>query len=311
LARYWWIAGLAIVSMVLAVAGGIRQPLACATIGLSAAIIAASILAVRVKRISRGAGLAHVGVAITLIGILFSSLASQAVYVSFQQGERQQVLGTNFTYLGTRLAAEGHGFYQSFSLAGEANTVLESFTKLNKEGHPAAREPGIYRMLSADIYLAPAMQQEESLHKEMTLLKGEQKQEEAVAVKLIRYGMGGSGASGDVRVYALLEVTHDGNAEEAKPELISRNGQMIPVPFKVFGHYELIVTAINMGDGTVTVGIKDLAAPPEQARIDVEISRKPLINLVWLGTVLITIGTISAGISRRKLCIADKKTASF
>ena len=310
-ARYWWIAGLAIGSMVLAVAGGIRQPVAFVTIGLSAAIIAASILAVRVKRISRGAGLAHVGVAITLIGILFSSLANQAVYVSFRQGESQQVLGTNFTYLGTRPDTDEQGFYQSFKLTGEANTVLEAYTKLNKEGRPAAREPGIYRMLSADIYLAPAMQQEESPLKEMTLSKGEQKQEEGLEVKLTRYGMGGSGASGDVRVYALLEVTKDGNVEEAKPELISRNGQMIPVPFKVFSHYELTVTALKMGDGSVTIGIKDLTAPPEQSRVDAEISRKPLINLVWLGTVLITIGTIWASVSRRKSCMTDNEATSF
>jgi len=309
-ARYWWIAGLAIVSMVLAVAGGIRQPVALVTIGLSAAIIAASIVAVRVKRISRGAGLAHVGVAITLIGILFSSLANQSVYVSFRQGESQQVLGTNFTYLGTRPDIDEQGFYQSFKLTGEANTVLEPYTKLNKEGRPAAREPGIYRMLSADIYLAPAMQQEESPLKEMTLSKGEQKQEEGLEVKLTRYGMGGSGASGDVRVYALLEVTKDGNVEEAKPELISRNSQMIPVPFKVFSHFELTVTALKMGDGSVTIGIKDLTASPEQSRVDAEISRKPLINLVWLGTVLITIGTIWASVSRRKSCMTDKEAAS-
>ncbi|WP_094605736.1 hypothetical protein SPSIL_006260 [Sporomusa silvacetica DSM 10669] len=309
-ARYWWIVVVAIVSIIIAVAGGICQPVALMTIGLSVAIIAASIVAVRAKKIRRGAGLTHVGVALTLIGILFSSLANQAVYVSFQQGESKQVLGTDFSYLGMRPDTEEQGFYQSFKLTGEANTVLEPYTKLNKEGRPAAREPGIYRMLSADIYLAPTMQQTESPHKEMTLGKGEQKQEDALTVKLIRYGMSGSGASGDVRVYTLLEATQDGKAEEAKPELISRNGQMIPVPFKVFGHYELIVTAINMGDGTVTVGIKDLAAPPEQSRLDVEISRKPLINLVWLGTFLIMIGTISAGVSRRKFCITDKKAAS-
>lgn len=309
-ARYWWIVGLAVIAMVLAVVGGIHQPVACVTIGLAAAIIAASIVAVISKKISHSAGLTHVGLAITLIGILFSSLVNQSVYVGFQQGESQQVLGTDFTYLGTRSETEEQGFYQSFSLKGEANTMLEPFTKLNKEGRPAAREPGIYRMLAADIYLAPVMQQEESPLKKMILHKGEQKQEDTLAVKLSRYGMGGSGASGDIRVYALLEVTQDGNTEEARPELISRNGQMIPAPFKVFGHYELLVTAVNMGDGTVTVEIKDLAAPPEQPRVDVEISRKPLINLVWLGTVLITIGTIWAGVSHRKTCMTDKEAAS-
>ncbi|SDD56752.1 hypothetical protein SPACI_052480 [Sporomusa acidovorans DSM 3132] len=296
-ARYRWIAGIAVIAVGLAAAGGIRQLIALVTVGLAAAIVVVSIVAVRNKKMSHGAGLTHIGLAITLIGILFSSLASQSVYVSFQQGESQEVFGTNFTYTGTRLDPEGQGFYQSFSLAGEANTVLEPYTKLNKEGRPAAREPGIYRMAAADIYLAPAMQQEEISSKEMTLHKEEQKQEAGLTVKFIRYGMSGNGTGGDVRVYALLAVTKDGNTEEARPELLSRNGQMIPAPFKVFGQYELRLTAVSMKDGTATVGIKDLTAPPEQPRIDVEISRKPLINLVWLGTVFITVGTIWAGVN--------------
>lgn len=299
LACYWWLAVPALGSIVPAVAAGIRQPVALVTIGLSAAAIAASILAIRTGRMSRAAGLTHAGVAMALIGILFSSLASQSVYASFQQGESQPVMGSDFTYQGTRQDPSGQGFYQSFTLTGEANAIVEPYTKLNKEGRPAAREPGIHRLLAADIYIAPAMQQEESLLTEMTLRKGEQKQADALSVKLSRYGMGGSGASGDVRVYALLEVSRDGSVAEARPELIARNGQMIPVPFKVFGHYELLVTAVNLGNETVTIGIRNLAAPPKTPRVDVEISRKPLINLVWLGTVFMTIGTVQAGMGRR------------
>lgn len=310
-ARYWWIAGIGAIAMGLAAAGGIRQPVALVTAGLATAIVAASLAAVKNKKIGYGAGFTHIGLAITLIGILFSSLASQSIYVSLQQGESQEAFGSTFTYTGTRLDTEGQGFYQSFTLTGQANTVLEPYTKLNKEGRPAAHEPGIYRMPAADIYLAPAMHQEENPAKEVTLHKGEQKQEEALTIKFIRYGMGGSGASGDVRVYALLEVTQDGNTEEARPELLSRNGQMIAAPLQVFGHYELSLTAVSMKDGTVTLGIRDLTAPPALPRVDVEISRKPLINLVWLGTIFITIGTIWSGVARRKLYRTEKEMASL
>lgn len=308
--RYWWIVGIVVVAAGLAAVGGIRQLLALMTVGLAAAVIAANLVAVSNKKMSHGAGLTHIGLAITLIGILFSSLASQSVYVSFQQGESQAVLGANFTYAGTRLDPEGQGYYQSFTLTGEANTVLEAYTKLNKEGRPAAHEPGIYRMPAADIYLAPAMHQEENPPQEMTLHKGEQQQENNLTVKFIRYGMSGNGPGGDVRVYALLAVTKDGDTEEARPELLSRNGQVTSAPFKVFGQYEISLTAVSMKDGTATISVKDLTVPPEQPRIDVEISRKPLINLVWLGTVFITIGTIWSGVNRRKLGMADKETAS-
>lgn len=301
--RYWWLAALAFGFMGVAAISGIHQLFALVAAGGAAAATAGSLLALKVKRISMSGAVAHAGTAIALIGILFSSLNSQSVYTSFQTGESQQVLGTKFTYLGTR--TEAGGIYQTFQLEGYPNTVLEPYTKLNKDGRPAVHEPGIYRGIAADLYVAPSMQQEEKPIKEITLRKGEEKQEDSLSIKLIRYGMGGSGASGDIRVYVLLEVSQNGSVAEAKPELISRNGQMLPLPFKVFDRYELMVTAVNLGAETISIGVKDLAAPSELPRIDVEITQKPLINLVWLGTVLVTAGVIWAGVGYRKKHTAE------
>lgn len=296
--QYWWMGALALGFIIIAAFSGIRQPFALLAAGGAAAAIAGSLLALKLKRIRASAAIAHAGTAVALIGILFSSLNSQSIYTSFQTGESQQVLGANFTYLGTR--TEAGGIYQTFRLEGYPNTVLEPYTKLNKDGRPAVHEPGIYRGIAADLYVAPSMEHEENPTKEITLRKGEEKQADSLSIKLIRYGMGGSGASGDIRVYVLLEVSQNGSITEAKPELISRNGQMLPLPFKVFDRYELIVAAVNLGAETISIGVKDLAAPAEQPRIDVEITEKPLINLVWLGTVLVSVGVAWAGVGRRK-----------
>jgi cytochrome c-type biogenesis protein CcmF len=297
---YWWLVVVGFAAAISALWVGIHHPLALATVGLSVAAITASLLAIRNRVLHWPAGLTHVGVAVALIGILVSSIASQSVFTSFEQGESQQVLGSKITYLGNRLEPTGQGFYQSFRLEGVANAVLEPFTKLNKEGRPAAREPGIYRGLAADIYLAPLIQQASNPIKEFTLRKGEQTQEQTLTVKLLRFGMAGNDPSGDIRVYALLEIAKDGNVQEARPELISRNGQIVPVPFKVFDHYEILLNAVSLKEGTVGLGLNDLSAPPQPQRVDVEVSRKPLINLVWLGTIFMTIGTFWSGVIRSR-----------
>ncbi len=299
------LAGVAI--MPVSFAAGIHQPVALVTVGLSFAALIGSLAAtVRHNSLTWPAVLAHTGAAAVLIGIVFSSMASQSVVISLDTRESRQALDVEITYLGSRPAVDRQGFYQSFRLAGAVNNEVDSFTKLNKEGLPAAREPAIFRGLSGDIYVAPVLLQEDRPLAELTLHKGEQSQAASMMVKLIRLGMSGSGASGDVRVYALLETSKDREVQEAKPELVFHNGQIVPVPFKVFNQYEILLTAVSIGESSATIELRDLSALPRDQRIDVEISRKPLIGLVWLGTVLITAGTAWAACNRRTICPPQK-----
>ncbi|MGL5514027.1 MAG: hypothetical protein ACRDBM_12430, partial [Sporomusa sp.] len=295
LKRYWWLVVIGHVAAVVAFRAGIHHLIAVVTVGLAVAALAASLIAIRTRGLNGPAGLTHVGVAAALIGIVFSSMASQSIFINFEKGESQEVLGAKLTYTGVRTTIDNAGFYHRFTLEEPAKTVVEAFTKLKKEGRHAAHEPGIYRGLDADIYLAPVAQHEENQIKEMMFTKDQQIEQDGLTIKLVGYGMGDNSSSGDIRVYALLEVTKDGKLEQARPELISRNGQMIPVPVKVFEQYEFYLTAINLGQRIVGIGISDLAAQFEQNRVDVEVSRKPLINLVWLGTFLMTVGTVWAG----------------
>lgn len=167
--------------------------MAAAAAALSVTALVVSLYAVLTKKLTRAAGFTHAGVGIALVGILFSSVASQSHHVRFEKGDSQQVFGAKLTYLGARPAEKEAGFYQSFKLEGMVDTVLEPFTKLNKEGHPAAREPGIHRGLAGDLYLAPVMEHETNPAQEFNLQKGEEAQAGALAFKLIRYGMAGGG----------------------------------------------------------------------------------------------------------------------
>lgn len=198
--RRWWLLPIVLAGGAWAMTSHISTPAAVVTAGLAAAALAATGLAVREKRLSRPAGLTHAGVAAALIGILFSSLAGQSVLVTFAAGQRQEVLGTGLTYLGKQAAEDGRGFYQEFKLDEPSNAVIQAYTKQNKAGRVAAREPGIYRGLTADLYAAPLMR----------------------------------------------------------------------------------------------------ATSPKPEKVQVEISRKPLINLVWLGACLIVLGTGWAAFIRRR-----------
>jgi cytochrome c-type biogenesis protein CcmF len=102
---------------------------------------------------------------------------------------------------------------------------------------------------------------------------------------------GDKSSQSTAKAYALLEVTQeDGTVQSVKPGLVSQNEQVTPIPVKAFNRYEITLTAININDGKAGIILRDLTPPPKPDRVEVEISRKPLIGLVWLGAILITFG---------------------
>jgi cytochrome c-type biogenesis protein CcmF len=294
---YWWVVILAFAGIALAVSYGIRQPLIVLVIALGASSLVINAVASVKHNITWQAGVTHAGVALTLVGIMVSSAASQSQMVSFEPGQSQVVLGQKVTYLGKE-AAPG-GFYQSFAVAGDDKAVLKALTKFNKEGNPAAREPGIYRTLSADLYVAPVTKKEKGGGKEFIIRKGEQTVQQGLQFKLLRIGMnGGKGSNEEIRILAALEVTKDGKMEAVNVELLFRGGQGLGIPVQVFDNYEVLLNGVNPNEGAVNLSVRNVTDNGQPEQVDVDISRKPLINLVWLGTALITFGTVWAGCKR-------------
>jgi len=275
---------------------GIRSFFAVLTVGGSIAAIVTTGFAIRSKVLSVQAGLTHIGVFIALIGIMFSSLASQSTIISFEPEIRHEAFGKGITFLGKQTDVDGKSFYQKFQLENPIDTMICSRTKENETGGPSVQEPGIYHGLTADIYLAPLMKQQP--YPELKVHKGEQISWDNLKIKFIRFSMNNSSNSEDIKVSALLEIDTDGMLQEIKPELISHNGQLIPAPLIAFNRYEISLISINIVEGLALISVHDLQPPPPET-VEVEVSYKPLINFLWLGTIIIVTSTAWSAIKRK------------
>lgn len=266
---------------------GVLPPVA---VGLAAAAGAASVLALRHGLINQPAGITHIGFAVALIGIVVSSCGSQSTTLSLTVGAPQQVYGTDITYLGEQVQSDGRGLWQNFRLGDAA---VQPYTKL-KDGQPVAREPGILHGLLADLYIAPLAKQQADPYQQLVLHKRETVKAGDLTVNWRDLTMTSAGFGGDIRVAAALTVTVAGSSQAITAELVGRNGQFAAVPVEALERYELVLTAVNTREDRVEIGVRDMLAPPPPPRIDVEVSRKPLINLVWLGALLVTGGLVWA-----------------
>ena len=299
LRRYRWLLVMALAVTIPAFTLGIRNPFALITASAALAAIGSTVIALQARTLSWQAGVTHIGLAMTLTGIVFSSLTAQSVMIDFELGQRQALFGQGITYLGKKTDIGKNAFYHEFKLDDPANALLLPYTKLDAAGDPIVHEPGIYRGLTADIYLTPILQSETL--PELQLHKGETLTAEDLDIRFIRFTMN-SGVNGEIRAAAILQVTKDGSVQEVRPELVSQSGQrqLLRVPVVAFNSCEITLISLNSKDGVVGITLRNLALKSEPETLVAEISRKPLMNLVWLGTFLVTLGTVWATVARSR-----------
>lgn len=296
LKKYWWLLVIGHAGLLLSIWFGMRNIMIMTVLSLALTALLINLGGTR-RGLTWVGGVTHAGIAVMIIGIIASSAYSRTEVLNFAPGQTHFVFGKKITYTGIEPAADGKGFFQSFQI--ENQDMVRAFTKLNWEGRPAAREPGIHRELGADLYFAPVTKEENTAGKEIILVKGEEKSEDGLTIKFSRFGMVGNDPQ-TMRVYALLEVVKGGRTEEIKPELVYVNGHFQPLPVKAFGEYEIALHAVNTAEGKIRVAVQNLASIGKPDAITVEISHKPLINFVWLGATVIALGTLWAGWNRAR-----------
>jgi cytochrome c-type biogenesis protein CcmF len=120
-------------------------------------------------------------------------------------------------------------------------------------------------------------------------------------------GQHGEQAEGGLRVAAQLEISANGATSTIEPAVEHTQdaaGETIrtPVPASITYNsqtYQVQLDRILADQGAVAISIPGLIdRSPEKLVLD--ISRKPLINLVWVGAVLIMIGSLVTFIRRRE-----------
>jgi cytochrome c-type biogenesis protein CcmF len=293
LKQYWWLGVIGLLSVALPFKLGLYQPILVITIVFSiTALIMNSVMVRGNEKLSWSAAITHAGLAMMVLGIVISSAANKSTMETLDLQQSKQILGSEITYMGIEEANDGSGFYQKFTVRHQEieSSVIQAFTKYNKEGHPSAREPGIDRRLLADLYVAPVMKHEDHTGTEIRLGTGEGRQQDDVTINFISWKMIPGTTGQEMKVQTLFEVIKDGKKEEIQPELVYKKGMVTSAPVEAFSQYEIMINGVNPRDGTISIDFTDRATNSKSDSIEVEISYKPLINLVWLGAILITLG---------------------
>jgi len=301
------IAGVAIT--VLAVGLGVREPFHILLVLLAASALFANlhktIDLVRGGSLGRAGGyLSHVGVGIMLIGVLASSAYDRSTKVTLEQGVPQLVDGLTLTF--NRFVPRQGRQKESMEVqvaTADGKTFL-AYPKLfvNDRTRQLMPNPDIRRELLQDLYFSPIQYepgQPPGIERRLVLSGGETAQVGDLEVRFlgldmaeIRRQMPALSRGGPMTLTANLEIIRDG---EATPIQAAYNflggGRVVTPPVDLPGGGLIAMTGIRPANGKVQLDLAGLgSSPAEPARLSLDLTRKPLIRLVWYGLYVILIG---------------------
>jgi cytochrome c-type biogenesis protein CcmF len=274
------------------------------------------------KKITLSAGaIAHLGVGLMFVGIIYSSVYDRSEKVQLVQGTPQTTLGYDLHFNGPEFYQEPRGVRLDLPVGvKKGSTEFIARPDIRAENNPNGQgrrfsRPHIRRGIVSDLYISPVDfipggENNPSSGKQLALKKGEKIQFLDYEITFLNFdvsGMMSQQEGQDVSVGADLLVSHKGGNPTAVKPIISKGKEgWAASPVKLPGPVEAYVTLVQIqaSEGSIVLdyqGPVDVAKEsPEKTppAFIAEVSKKPGMTVLWLGTFLILLGG-SIGVARR------------
>ncbi|MFY9825359.1 MAG: cytochrome c-type biogenesis CcmF C-terminal domain-containing protein [Thermoanaerobaculia bacterium] len=263
----------------------------------------------------RGAGgyLAHVGVGVILLGIIASSGYDESTKVTLVQNVPHQVGDVTLTF---KRFIPRHGFEKermevAVARAGKKPFMVYPKLFMNLRTKQVMANPDIRSTPFQDLYVSPI--DFDPGQPRLQLAKGGSGKIGDMEVKFTGFNlevqgnaMAAMAAGKPMTIGARLAVTRGGQTVELQPlyKLNPASGQVETPPVELPGGGALAISGINATNGAVQLEAAGVASP---MKLSVDVTRKPLIQLVWFGLYVVILGGVLATAQRlREIRIRER-----
>lgn len=267
-----------------------------------------------------GAYIAHIGIAVFLIGVVASGAYSDQKQVDLVKGESLNVLGHDLTFLGYEPIDNGkkYAFNVEINKNGSSR-VAKPIMFIAEFNNSLMREPDILVGLTKDFYVTPVGYEDgtEENHNHgsvLALTKGETVDYNGMKItfesfEMPKDGMAAMSAGSEFKIGALIKINDNGKEYSLKPAIVIQGDGRKSEP-AVLTDKGLTFELSNMeaGSGKIELTITDSNEQNQQEQtsiakkevLTVEASIKPFISLVWIGVILMVAGFSVAAFRRSK-----------
>lgn len=261
-----------------------------------------------------GAYISHSGIALLMLGVIFTSRYSETQHVRLVQGKPADVFGYTITYNGMerieqeKLDREKYRHNVTMVKGGSRYDVAPiTFLSDYNKRESAFMEPGILYRPTKDIYLSPKAVDYDGGDPKVTLRKGESVPipfDSSIVVRFEKFDMGRAAAEG--MQGAVVEVIRGDSSSYLTSYLSIGSGQYLPVNIPGtdinVGFYALNADRENLSNSEAMLVFSSQShpAPPSIPALTLDVSVKPFISLVWVGVVVMVGGFLFSIFRRRR-----------
>ena len=173
---------------------------------------------------------------------------------------------------------------------------------MNDRTRQVMANPDIRSTPFQDLYVSPI--DFDPGQPQVQLAKGESGQIGGMDIRFVGFDLNAQGnamaqmaAGGMVTIGTEVEITRNGRPVTLKPiyRLNPANGAVDTPPMDLPGGGAIFVSGINASEGAVQFQVTGISNP---AKLSIDVTRKPLIQLVWYGLYLVLIGGAVATFNR-------------
>ena len=320
LRRLLWPGVAALVVSAAAVVWAVRQPLHLLFVFLATLALGTNLAKTVAKAragglASAGGYLAHVGVGVILLGILASSAYDHGEKVTLTFEQPQQVGDLTLTFSGYLPRTERQREGMEIQVKNAKGEVFYAYPRLfvNDRTRQLMVHPHVQKMALMDFYVSPIEYdpgQPGGGQRTVELKKGGRAVIGDTEVDFRGFDLQAEGnamaqmqSGGPMTVGAALAVRRGGVEQEARPLYrFAPDGRVESPPFALAGGGSVMLTGINASEGAVKLEFAGLGggSPGVPPRLSIDVTRKPLIRLVWYGLYLVLAGGLAAALSRRR-----------
>ncbi len=277
-----------ILTLAVAIAG-VRDPMPVAVV-FAAAFGLASNATVTWQGFRRGwkhgvAFLGHAGASVLLIGVVASSSYGLKAQLQLPKGEERQAIGYRLRFEGLVTGPEGKDRVRIAVLGSERRFEAMPALYWSEFNQGYMKKPHIERFLTHDVYISPLEMVGGQRAAGIWFRKGETRKIGQVTYTFVDFDR----QMGEVvRVAARLRAEIGGRTVPVRPvlEMDMTSGVPNRIPDYLPGGASVQIAAVDPNEGRVALELPGMPRPDAGDILAVEVSTKPLINLVWLGAVV-------------------------
>ena len=294
---------IAVLSTILAVAVGLRIPSSIVLFFLAVFVIGNNIVVayriIRKNASFSGGYLAHIGLGFMIIGILTSSVYDRSEKVNLPEGEFTKTsLGYEVKFTGFINMPDGkdRARLEVRSASGEYEAYPRFYYSDYNKSYMAS--PDVKMLPDKDIYISPVSFVPAGQGNQIMIGKGETKTAGDFEITFHRFDVKMTDVGPEfIKAILTIKVSENNYAKsyDVVPEIRFQSGQQIKTAAAIGETgFKVKINSVNATGGTMNL----LLISPEKVQEDskdilaVEISEKPLIGLLWFGTILVVGGAI-------------------